>query len=54
MTQTRVKLAAEAVADLVAERRSRRSAVVPYDAALIDHIQRMQTPSDSEEGRTMT
>lgn len=52
MTQTRIKLAAEAVAAAIAERH--KVAVVPYDAALMDHIQRMQTPSDSEEGRTMT
>lgn len=54
MTQTRVKLAAEAVADLIADRRSRRSAAVPYEAALIEHVQRLQIPSDPEEGRAMT
>jgi len=51
MTQTRVKLAAEAVATVIAERRSRRSAAVPYDAALIDHVQRLQPPNNPEEGR---
>lgn len=54
MTQTRIKLAAEAVADLVAERRSRRSAAVPYDAALIEHARRLRPPSNAEEGRAMT
>lgn len=54
MTQTRVKLAAEAVAAVIAERRARRSAAVPYDPALIEHAARSQTPSAPEEGRPMT
>lgn len=54
MTQTRIKLAAECVAATIAERRSRRGAVVPYDPALIEHAARLQTPSAPKEGRPMT